>query len=243
MRKMVLFRKSILFACLLFTAAIGFTQVTEKWVKRLNGDANAGDHANALVIDRKGNVIVTDFSSGNGTGADYATVKYDDDGDEKWVQRYNGPGNGLDVAQAIAADHKGNVCVTGASAGIIAGEREIATIKYDDDGNTKWVQRFKGTGPGTGQGNAIASDKKGNVYITGFSAGDIITIKYDKNGDTMWVRTYNGPGNGGDAANAIAVDNDGNVYVTGLSTGNGTGEDITTIKYDDDGDLKWVQRL
>jgi hypothetical protein len=246
MRKMLLYRKSILFACLFFTAAIGFTQVTEKWVQRLNGNANDNDEALALVIDRKGNVIVTGFSISNGTGADYATVKYDNNREEKWVTRFNGPGNGFDIPLAIAADHKGNVYVTGTiTAG--TGENEIGTIKYDDDGNTKWVQRFNGPGFGSDQGSAIAADKKGNVYITGSIAGnatetDIISIKYDKNGDSMWVRIYNGPGNGFDRANAIAVDDDGNTYVTGVSAGNGTGLDITTIKYDEDGDLEWVQR-
>lgn len=243
---MVLYRKSILFGCLFLGAAIGFTQVTEKWVQRLNGNANDNDEALALVMDRKGNVIVTGFSISNRTGADYATVKYDNNGDEKWVTRYNGPGNSFDYPLAIAADHKGNVYVTGTIA-TSTGENEIATIKYDDDGNTKWVQRFNGPGLGSDQSNAIAADKKGNVYITGSIVGngnqsDIVTIKYDKNGDSMWVRTYNGPGNGYDKANAIAVDDEGNICITGFSTGNGTGLDITTIKYNEDGDVEWVQR-
>lgn len=241
MRNILLLKRSFLIIYLLSMYATSFAQVTEKWVKRYNGDANAGDQASRLVIDRKGNVIVTGFSFGVGTGADYATIKYDDDGEEEWVQRYNGPGNSSDGAEDIATDHKGNVYVTGASFNADnTAESEIATIKYDADGNTEWIQRFNE--PGQDLGNAITVDKKGNVYITGFSTGNMLTIKYDKNGDTVWVRTYNGPGNGFDRASNIAVDKDGSVYVTGSSTGIGTGEDITTIKYDDDGNLQWVQR-
>ena len=52
-----------------------------------------------------------------------------------------------------------------------------------------------------------------------------------------WVRRYNGPANAGDRAFAIAVDQTGNVYVTGGSQG-----DLTTIKYNNNGDSLWVRR-
>ena len=52
-----------------------------------------------------------------------------------------------------------------------------------------------------------------------------------------WVRRYNGPANAGDRAFAITVDQAGNVYVTGGSQG-----DLTTIKYNNNGDSIWVRR-
>ncbi|WP_207510898.1 SBBP repeat-containing protein [Longitalea luteola] len=247
MRNMLLFKKSFLFVFLLCTSAISFGQVVEKWVKRQNGDANSFNQANGLVVDRNGNVIVTGVSAGVGTNNDYTTIKYDDDGDKKWLKRYNGPGNSVDRAVAIATDRNCNLYVTGWSTGSGTG-LDFATIKYDDDGDTKWVKRYNGPGNGIDQAFAITVDKDGNVYVTGTStgsgtAGDITTIKYDDDGDTKWVKRYNGPGNGADQATAIAVDKNGNVYVTGFSTGLGTGGDYTTIKYDDDGDLQWVQRF
>ena len=48
----------------------------EVWVARYNGPANSYDSANALVVDGFGNVYVTGKSRGNGTGFDFATVKY-----------------------------------------------------------------------------------------------------------------------------------------------------------------------
>jgi hypothetical protein len=47
-----------------------------------------------MVLDAAGNVYVTGESLG-GTSFDYATVKDDSDGNQQWVARYNGPGNGL----------------------------------------------------------------------------------------------------------------------------------------------------
>ena len=246
MRNMLLFRKSLLVAFLIFTSAFCFAQVTEKWVKRQNGDANSSNQANGLVVDPKGNIIVTGVSNGIGTGADYTTIKYANDGSKKWLKRYNGPGNSGDEAVAIVADNKCNVYVTGSSTGSGTGG-DFATIKYDDDGNAKWVKRYNGPGNGIDKAFAITLDEDGNVYVTGSSAGsgtggDITTIKYDNDGDTKWVKRYNGPANGTDEATAIAVDDEGNVYVTGFSADIGTGSDYTTIKYDDDGDLEWVQR-
>lgn len=246
MRNMLLFRKVWLLSTYFLISALSFAQVTEQWVMRQNGEANSPDAANDLAVDHNGNVFVTGWSQGKGTNTDFATIKYDEGSNTKWVKRYNGPGNGEDQATAIAVDHKGNVYVTGWSTGNGTGN-DFTTIKYDDDGDTKWVKRYNGPGNENDQAIAIAVDDNGNVYVTGWSSGngtgnDYTTIKYDDDGDTEWVRRYNGPGNANDLPTAIAVDKNGNVYVTGQSTGSGTGTDYATIKYDDDGNLQWVNR-
>ena len=90
---MLLYGKSLMLACLLTASAIGNAQVTEKWVRTQTSVPNSDDEANDLVVDHKGNVYVTGKSFGKGTGYDYATIKYDDDGNKEWVKRYNGPAN------------------------------------------------------------------------------------------------------------------------------------------------------
>jgi uncharacterized delta-60 repeat protein len=210
------------------------------WVRRYNGPGNNEDWASAIAVDFSGNVFVTGTSAG-----DYGTIKYNSNGDTVWVRRYNGPGNNSDQALAIAIDNSGNVYVTGQSIG--GTNYDYATIKYNSSGDTVWVRRYNGPGNGEDQGNAIAVDNSGNVYVTGYSSGsgtsvDYATIKYNSSGDTVWVRRYNGPGNGSDVARALAVDNSGNVYVTGYSVGSGTSDDYVTIKYNSSGDTVWVRR-
>jgi hypothetical protein len=78
-------------------------------------------------VDSSGNVFVTGVSWRGSvyTSADYATVAYSGAGVPLWTNRYNGPLNNEDIANAIAVDRRGNVFVTGSSTGTGA-----VTIKY-----------------------------------------------------------------------------------------------------------------
>jgi len=105
------------------------------------------------------------------SGFDFATVKYDSSGTQKWVQRYNGPlGSGNDDAYSITVDSSGNVYVTGRSMGT-GSNYDIATVKYNSSGVQQWVQRYNGPGNGTDWANSILVDDSGNVYVSGLSAG------------------------------------------------------------------------
>ena len=219
------------------------TAGNELWVARY--DPNWYDGAYAIALDASGNVYVTGESAGVGTGADYATVKYDTaDGNELWVARYNGEPNLSDYTWAIAVDASGSVYVTGQSMGVGTG-LDYATVKYDaTDGNELWVARYNGPENGSDVAQAIGVDSAGKVYVTGYSrsgstwdTSDYVTIKYDVNGNQFWLHRYNGPGNGRDEAVAMALDAADNVYITGVSRGSGTVRpgrdywDYATIKY------------
>ncbi|GAG14504.1 unnamed protein product, partial [marine sediment metagenome] len=216
------------------------------WVARYDGPASGDDRARAIAVDAWGNAYVTGRSYGGDTTEDYATIKYDGDGNQLWVARYDGPASGDDMAEAIAVDGSGNAYVTGRSYGGDTTE-DYATIKYDGDGNQLWVARYDGPASGDDMAEAIAVDGSGNVYVTGWSYGsdtaeDYATIKYDGDGNQLWVARYDGPASGNDRAVGIAVDGSGKVYITGHSLGHHTWDDYATIKYDGDGNQLWVAR-
>ena len=219
------------------------------WVRRYNGPASRRDEACAVALDYSGNVYVTGSSQGNGTDWDYATIKYDQNGNEVWAKRYNGPGNSIDEAWAMAVDSSGNVYVTGhhATVGSYPDYFDYATIKYYPGGDTAWVRTYNGPGNGPDLGYAVAADDSGFVYVTGDGVGsgtasDYATIKYDSSGNELWVQRYDGPANAHDWPVAVALDDSGNVYVTGTSYGLETDADFATVKYDPDGNELWVRR-
>jgi uncharacterized delta-60 repeat protein len=206
----------------------------QQWVARYNGPGNGTDAAFAIAVDDSGSVYITGDSFGSGTDFDYGTIKYNASGQEQWVARYNGPGNGFDFGIAIAVDDSGNVYVTGSSEGSVTSD-DYATVKYDSAGQQQWVSRYNGPANNLDVAYAIAVDDSGSVYVTGYSdapntAEDYATIKYNSGGQQQWVVRYNGPDNLFDDAYAIAIDSSGNIYVTGESSTN-----YVTIKYEQGG--------
>lgn len=220
------------------------------WVRIYNGPANNRDAAISIAIDPNGNIYVTGMSTGAGTGTDIVTIKYTSSGVQKWLARYNGPANSSDYPFDISADAGGNVYVTGYSrSGSAFGTEDYITIKYDSLGVQKWAERYNGPGNAGDQGQALAVDLYGNVFVTGYSYHsstgatiDYATIKYNQAGAQQWLQRYNGPSDSNDFGYAIAVDNSGNAYVTGASYGLGTNSDYTTIKYSASGSQEWVTR-
>ena len=220
----------------------------QQWVVRYNGPGNGNDRANAIAVDASGNVYVTGESLGQGTGIDYATIKYNSAGRQQWVARYNGPASSDDYATAIAIDDSGNVYVTGTSSIDAASNLDYLTVKYNSAGQEQWAASYNGPGNALDVAYAIAVDSSGNVYVTGESYGldsarDYTTIKYNSAGQQQWIARYNGGTRSDDYAKGIAVDSAGNVYVTGDSLGVGDqNPDYATIKYDSAGQQQWVAR-
>ena len=217
-------------------------QGEEQWVARYDGAENSWDGAEAIAVDAEGNVYVTGWSVGSAP-ADYVTVKYNPQGEEQWVARYDGAGNSLDKAKALAVDAEGNAYVTGWS----VNQYDYVTVKYNPQGKQEWVARYNGTGDNRDEAKAIAVDAGGNVYVTGDSdnqdfKSDYVTVKYSPQGEEEWVARYNGPGNGFDQVRALAVDAGGNAYVTGSSVDQDFNLDYATVKYSPQGEETWVAR-
>jgi len=130
-------------------------------------------HANSVAVSLGGDaVFVTgwcDFSE------DFFTVAYNAaTGARLWASRYNGPGNGNDVAAAVVVSPGGDaVYVTGYSDGNSAISPDYATIAYNAaTGATLWVSRYNGPSGGNDVAAAVAVSPGGDaVYVTGGSDG------------------------------------------------------------------------
>ncbi len=220
----------------------------ELWTAFYDGPGHGKDDAQAIAVDDSGNVYVTGGSTGDTTSIDYATIKYDSNGNELWVVRFDDAKN-ADRAVDIAVDPWGNVIVTGTShTGV---NPDFLTIKYDNDGNKLWEARFNGIWNLEDGANALAVDNSGYIYVTGYTEyiwgtfeTNYCTIKYEPSlGLPVWVSEYDGLAHGGDYARDIGLDSSGHVLVTGYSYGVGTDRDYATIQYDArNGNELWVSR-
>ena len=163
------------------------------WVKRYDGPNHTTDQANAIAVSPGGGTVYVTGQSDTVAGStdnDYATLAYNAaTGAQQWLQRYNGPGNGNDVANAIAVDPQtGTVYVTGASAAnLTSSGLDYATIAYRPTGTQSWTSRYDGTGSGNDTAYSIAvSPTTGAVYVTGESYGgtstssDYATVGYHR---------------------------------------------------------------
>ncbi|HRZ45995.1 MAG TPA: immunoglobulin domain-containing protein [Candidatus Paceibacterota bacterium] len=154
---------------------------------------------------------------------------------EAWVQRYNGPGNGEDFAQAMAVDAGGNVYVMGNVAWGGAGY-QCPTLAYSNAGVPLWTNSAGGP---WGFSSAAAVDNSGNVYVTGVDGsgtGACMTIKYSSVGVPLWTNVDATSTSG----RAVAMDASGNVFVTGPLSAS-PGSDWVTIKYSSAGVRLWAR--
>jgi hypothetical protein len=150
-------------------------------------------------------------------------VKWSPAGKRLWARRYAGPVRGNDTATDVVVDRNGNVTVCGESLGKRG--QAFTVVSWNAKGERRWVRRIEARGSNDARANGMVVDKAGNLYVTGYSAGDLgraaYTVKLSPRGRTLWARMVDGA----DGAEAVAITprRGGGVYVCGTELDGGEG--------------------
>jgi hypothetical protein len=232
------------------------------WAKSIGGATD--DVGEGIAVDKEGNVFIcghftstaADFDPGTGsatltTNGNWTIflAKYDKNGNYQWAFKIPNPG-GPCSAHGLAIDANSNVIMTGyfqltcnfnpnGTANLTTnGGYSIFFAKYSNSGNYLWAKNFGSAGIGTIQeANAIALDKQGSIFLTGYFTGttnlnpagvhnitsngtqDIFIAKYDSSGIFQWGGGMGSTSAYNELGKSLCTDLSGNVYLTGSFCG------------------------
>ncbi|NIP24599.1 MAG: hypothetical protein GWN67_09765 [Phycisphaerae bacterium] len=240
------------------------TNGRELWTKRHGRAENQRCEPGDIAVDRAGNVYITGRSwvdSNDGLEKlKFVTLKYNAEGKKLWVVLWPPSGertSSLNRSNVLTLDKAGNVYVLGDSSHTQNEYTDMVTIKYDTDGNRKWMAQYRTSGKKLIFPKSIALGEAGTVCILGnekprtYGAGyppndtldsmkkaEFITVKYDADGKELWRAKYKNPEGSVIITHYIVVGARGNVYVIGSVL-----LDALVIMYDSNGNEQWVRQL
>ena len=194
-------------------------------------------------------------------------------GEKQWTQQLGTSEN--DSAKGVTVDSSNNIYITGSTSGGLAvpfttegpdgntylgqnSSNDIFLVKYNSSGAKLWTKQL-GT-PLYDSANGLAIDSSDNIYVTGYTQGnlytysggkDVFVVKYDSSGTKQWTRQFGAPSfsqkspynsssqmvSSEDEGKKVSIDSSGNIYLTGNTQGgldgnsNSGKEDIFLIKY------------
>lgn len=199
-------------------------------------------YTGSLTIDSSSNLyflLQTDMdfvSDSHGTKTmlgdfDSYVVKYNSSGVEQLVI-HMGKANLITEAYAVTVDNQnGDIYVSGGVNGALGTEtytnthNENFVIKYNSSGSPLWEDQYGASNGWYTYGYGICNDGAGNIYIGGYTSGDLpgntgigstdmFVTKYLADGTRTWI-TQKGLVDQSIYTYGIACDNQGNVFVGG----------------------------
>ena len=206
--------KKIIFTFLLLHCSLLIVnaQPQTEWVKRYSDPNNHNVNFVDMVLDKFGNVFISGYITVDSNNKDILTLKYDNNGNLKWVRTYDSPDHKTDVPNKIAVDNSGNVIVAGYSLKT-NGVDDYFVIKYASNGDSLWSSRISYQSDTLARANAVAVDDSDNVYVVGFFnimwSGASIFSKYNKYGIIQWIKYYGLNDTLGNDGNDIVVSKNG----------------------------------
>jgi hypothetical protein len=242
----------------------GFTPPQTELPQAQQQGTEGFDISATTATDAFGNVYVAGGTTGSlgadnvGESRDAFVSKYDSQGNLLFTQQFGT--SSFETISGIATDPEGNFYVAGITAGDLAGPKQATdsdafVAKFDSEGNQQWIQQFGQNS--IFQSYSIDVDAAGNAYLTGIdvkpseteiATDDFWAAKFDTNGNQEWFTEVGSSDDAFDESYDVTVSNDGSVYTTGWTLGdlgapNAGVYDAHITKFDNDGEVEWIQQL
>ena len=206
---------------------------TNQWIKSFGTPFD--DYSNGIAVDSSGNIYISGYTKGDfdndsiTANPDIILLKYNSSGTKLWHKQigtsFDDRGNG------IAIDSSNNIYITGYSNGHYdnhtnTGNSDIFISKYNSTGNKLWSKLFGSNLDDVG--NELALDSLSNIYITGYSKGNLDNKTNSGNSD-IFISKYNSDGSNqktellgtssDDKAYSVQLDSNNQIYITGYTNG------------------------
>ena len=214
------------------------------------------DDSYSVAVAASGSVYTSGSRNDSPAGDNVLLSKFDSDGSEIWTTQIGT--SGADRSHSIAVDALDNAYITGYTGGKLGGTRfgyyDAFVSKFDSGGNKVWTTQI-----GTSAwevSHSIALDAFGNVYISGWTEGDlgganageddVFLSKFNSDGNEVWTIQIGTSSN--DGGRSVALDASGNVFVSGNTQGdlggpNAGSADAFLGKFDSDGNELWKTQI
>jgi hypothetical protein len=164
------------------------------WAKDIPGSSGSYDQAYSLALDGSGDVAVAGSFQGTATFGtttltaggyfDSFVAVLNPSGQFTWASGTSGSGSSNAQAAGVTYDGSGDVISTGLYSGTVnfnpgpgatnltsAGSNDVFVQKLDPTGKLVWAEGFGSYD--VDQGNGVAADSAGNVYVTGMFADTV----------------------------------------------------------------------
>ncbi|MBD2529384.1 SBBP repeat-containing protein [Nostoc flagelliforme FACHB-838] len=242
----------------------------------------------AIDLDPTGNVYLSGIEINNNDRTDIFNFavqdnswvsKFDTNGNQEWLTLIKDPSATFpfditpffDECYDLAVDKDSNSIAVGWTQGLLReSDPSRQLLKYDawvskvnTAGEIQWVQQLGSTNQGLDFAWGVDTDSKGNIYVTGWTTGDIGTTvgkkgiggrdiwisKLNPDGSQVWAKQFGSPNDDGMYLSDMQIDENDNIFIIGESNGKlGKGQkeesyNAWVAKFDTDGNNNWIQQF
>jgi hypothetical protein len=199
-----------------------------------------------ICLDAAGNVYVTGGSDNADGSSDMVTVKYDSLGNQQWVVRTPGPGNGDNRGRCIALGLSGALYVAGTTPG--DGGHDLLLARLTVAGDTTWVRTYDNTARWDDEVRALRVGPSKSPHVAGTmfngsgskSRGTI--VRWNASGSLLWARTWASTAGRPAEFNDMVLDSAGTAWCAGFMVSPHSGHDLEGLvcKYSSSGRNVWA---